>query len=189
MRSVLWFLVPAGLAIAPAVSAQAADSAAFAQWHQANQRDLSVMHRKVMALAGVVPDSAWDWRPMDGVRSFREVFAHIATEAVFESPAFATPARASGDFDAFEAEEHRIAGLPRAQLVALMDSALASLASGVAALRYDRAGATVPFYGRDMLPQAAVSYASFDLHEHLGQLIAYCRMNRIVPPWSQGQGG
>ena len=24
-----------------------------------------------------------------------------------------------------------------------------------------------------------------DLHEHLGQLIAYARMNNIVPPWSK----
>jgi hypothetical protein len=24
-----------------------------------------------------------------------------------------------------------------------------------------------------------------DMHEHLGQLIAYARMNQIVPPWSQ----
>jgi hypothetical protein len=24
-----------------------------------------------------------------------------------------------------------------------------------------------------------------DMHEHLGQLIAYARMNHIVPPWSK----
>jgi hypothetical protein len=24
-----------------------------------------------------------------------------------------------------------------------------------------------------------------DLHEHLGQMIAYARMNHIVPPWSK----
>lgn len=24
-----------------------------------------------------------------------------------------------------------------------------------------------------------------DMHEHLGQLIAYARTNRIVPPWSR----
>jgi hypothetical protein len=24
-----------------------------------------------------------------------------------------------------------------------------------------------------------------DMHEHLGQLIAYARMNQIVPPWSR----
>ena len=24
-----------------------------------------------------------------------------------------------------------------------------------------------------------------DMHEHLGQLISYARMNKIVPPWSR----
>jgi hypothetical protein len=26
---------------------------------------------------------------------------------------------------------------------------------------------------------------SGDMHEHLGQLIAYARMNNVVPPWSK----
>jgi hypothetical protein len=26
-----------------------------------------------------------------------------------------------------------------------------------------------------------------DLHEHLGQLIAYARMNGIKPPWSKAE--
>jgi hypothetical protein len=39
--------------------------------------------------------------------------------------------------------------------------------------------------GRDMTtPQIAV-FIGGDLHEHLGQLIAYARMNHIVPPWSK----
>jgi hypothetical protein len=36
-----------------------------------------------------------------------------------------------------------------------------------------------------------ITEASFsisgDLHEHLGQLIAYARMNGITPPWSKKQ--
>ena len=26
------------------------------------------------------------------------------------------------------------------------------------------------------------------LHEHLGQSIAYARMNKVVPPWSKNEG-
>jgi len=32
--------------------------------------------------------------------------------------------------------------------------------------------------------QAALGVGG-DLHEHLGQLIAYARTNHIVPPWSK----
>jgi hypothetical protein len=31
----------------------------------------------------------------------------------------------------------------------------------------------------------AATYTLNDLHEHLGQLVAYARMNTIVPPWSK----
>jgi hypothetical protein len=31
----------------------------------------------------------------------------------------------------------------------------------------------------------AVGFVLGDMHEHLGQLIAYARMNKIVPPWSK----
>jgi hypothetical protein len=30
---------------------------------------------------------------------------------------------------------------------------------------------------------------SGDMHEHLGQLIAYARMNNVVPPWSNEPSG
>jgi len=40
-------------------------------------------------------------------------------------------------------------------------------------------------FGRDMRVDAGITLALSDLHEHLGQLIAYARMNRIVPPWSR----
>ena len=39
--------------------------------------------------------------------------------------------------------------------------------------------------GRDMSIIDGMLFLGGDLHEHLGQLIAYARMNKIVPPWEQ----
>jgi hypothetical protein len=39
--------------------------------------------------------------------------------------------------------------------------------------------------GRDLSVTDAALAIGGDLHEHLGQLIAYARMNHIVPPWSK----
>ena len=39
--------------------------------------------------------------------------------------------------------------------------------------------------GRDLSVADAALAIGGDLHEHLGQLIAYARMNHIVPPWSK----
>ena len=39
--------------------------------------------------------------------------------------------------------------------------------------------------GQDRSIPEVVLLVAGDMHEHLGQLIAYARMNRIVPPWSK----
>jgi hypothetical protein len=39
--------------------------------------------------------------------------------------------------------------------------------------------------GQDRTTPEIVLFVAGDMHEHLGQLIAYARMNNIVPPWSK----
>ena len=40
-------------------------------------------------------------------------------------------------------------------------------------------------FGQDRSAAEIAQFVGGDLHEHLGQLIAYARMNHIVPPWSK----
>ena len=42
------------------------------------------------------------------------------------------------------------------------------------------------FFGQAMPVHASIATAMADMHEHLGQLIAYARTNEVVPPWSAG---
>ena len=44
---------------------------------------------------------------------------------------------------------------------------------------------TRKFFGHDATTADIALGMSGDLHEHLGQLIAYARMNGIKPPWSK----
>lgn len=39
--------------------------------------------------------------------------------------------------------------------------------------------------GRDLSVTDTALAIGGDLHEHLGQMIAYARVNHIVPPWSK----
>ena len=43
----------------------------------------------------------------------------------------------------------------------------------------------IRFFGQPTRVELAILMATGDMHEHLGQMIAYARTNRIVPPWSQ----
>ena len=160
------------------------DSAEFAAWRQVQQHDIEGMRKKFMALARAVPAGKLAWRPMEGTRSFREVFAHIAAEGNTETGMFGRPLPA-GSLADFDAEEARLGKLTDDEVIAAMDRGMQSLSATMGGL--SRATITTPirYYGQSTLPRVAVTYTLNDLHEHLGQLVAYARMNSIVPPWSR----
>ena len=137
-----------------------------------------------MALAKVVPADKLTWRPMEGTRSFREVFAHIAAEGNTETAMFGRPLP-PGSLADFDAEEARLKKLPDDQLIAVMDRAMQSLSTMLGGLSRTTINTPIRYYGHSTLPRVATTYTLNDLHEHLGQLVAYARMNSIVPPWTR----
>ena len=169
-----------------ALLAQAAvnDSVEFAAWRHSQQADIDGVQKKFMALAKAVPASKLSWRPMEGARSFREVFAHVAAEGNTETAMFGRPLPAGSRAD-FDAEEARLSKLPDDQLIAAMDRAMQSLSATMGGLSRATINTPITYYGQSTLPRVATTYTLNDLHEHLGQVVAYARMNAIVPPWSR----
>ena len=74
------------------------------------------------------------------------------------------------------------------QLIPAMDKSLQSLSATLAGLSLDKMNTSITYYGQPTLPRVATTYTLNDLHEHLGQLVSYARMNQIVPPWSKKSG-
>jgi hypothetical protein len=192
LRPRLWPALALGLAVgltgfpgAP-LQAQAAvgDSAEFAAWRQVQKKDIDGLLKKLMALAKAVPADQLTWRPMEGTRSFREVFAHIAAEGNTETAMFGRPLPA-GSLADFDAEEARLLKLEDDELIAAMDRAMQSLSATLGGLSRATINTSIRYYGQSTLPRVAATYTLNDLHEHLGQLVAYARMNSIVPPWSR----
>jgi hypothetical protein len=160
------------------------DSAEFAAWRQVQKQDIDGLRKKFMALAKAVPADKLSWRPMEGTRSFREVFAHIAAEGNTETAMFGRPLPA-GSLADFDAEEARLKKLPDGELIAVMDRAMQSLSATLGGLLRATINTPITYYGQSTLPRVATTYTLNDLHEHLGQLVAYARVNTIVPPWSK----
>ena len=160
------------------------DSAEFAAWRQVQQEDIDALRKKFTALAKAVPADKLAWRPMEGTRSFREVFAHVGAEGNTETAMFGRPLP-PGSLADFDAEEARLKKLPDDQLIAAMDRAMGSLSATLGGLSRATINSPIKYYGQSTLPRAATTYTLNDLHEHLGQLVAYARMNAIVPPWSR----
>jgi hypothetical protein len=162
----------------------AADSAEFIAWRKVQQQDIDGLRQKFMALAKAVPAAKLAWRPMAGTRSFHEVFAHIAAEGNTETGMFGRPLPA-GSLADFDAEEARLNKLTDEQVIAIMDRAMQSLSATLAGLSRATINTPIKYYGQSTLPRVATTYTLNDLHEHLGQLVAYARMNQITPPWSK----
>ena len=144
--------------------------------------DLEELKTKFVQLAGAFPDDKMSWRPMEGVRSVAEVLALIALE--LNGP---VPQGFGGTL-----------GVPREEVLALRTST--NKAELIAAINkgFDHAKAQVtaadPATLTGRRPTANGQQRSLyefifviagDMHEHLGQLISYARMNNIVPPWSR----
>lgn len=179
------FVLMVGLTGSP-LRAQTAvtDSAEFAAWVQVQKEDIDGVRKKFMSLAKAVPADKLAWRPMEGTRSFREVFAHVAAEGNTETAMFGRPLPAGSVAD-FDAEEARLRKLSDDQLIAAMDRSMQSLGETLAGLSRAKINTPIRYYGQSTPPRIAATYTLDDLHEHLGQLVAYARMNKIVPPWTR----
>jgi hypothetical protein len=150
--------------------------------------DLDTMYTKFTALANAFPAEKYSWRPAPGVRSVGEVFMHVASEFYVWSPiSYGAPASPviAGTSDAVMKKFEANATKP-AVLKALKEG-FAYTQSSIGGLDPNSIVGTKKFYNGQFT--GTIIETSFgmagDLHEHLGQLIAYARMNGVVPPWSK----
>jgi DinB family protein len=174
----------AGVVPVPLAAQAGSSSAEFEAWRKVQKEDIDGLRDKFLALVKAVPADQHGWRPMEGSRSFHQVFAHVAAEGNLESAMFGAKLPA-GSVANFDAEETRLGKLPDDQLIAAMDKSLQLLSATLAGLSLDKMNTSITYYGQPTLPRVAATYTLNDLHEHLGQLVSYARVNQIVPPWSK----
>ena len=150
--------------------------------------DVDTLYTKFYALANAFPAEKYSWRPAPGVRSVGEVFMHVASEYYVYSPlsfgAAQSPA-ISGTSDAVMKKFESNSSKP-AVLKALKEG-FAYTQSSINGLDASSLVGTKKLFGGQFTGTIIESSDGMagDLHEHLGQLIAYARMNGITPPWSK----
>lgn len=146
---------------------------------------LSDLESKVTALVKAVPEEKYGWRPVPGVRSFGEVFNHVA----YDNRLILEVATGTLTGDALK---QRIATngknekqqLSREQLLKLLSEGFGEIRKVLEEAKAGTLARDVQFFGRSTTQRAALLMLEVHLAEHTGQLIAYARMNGIVPPWS-----
>jgi uncharacterized damage-inducible protein DinB len=148
------------------------------------ERRIEIAQDKFLQLAEAIPEDRYDWRPMEGVRSFREVFIHIAADNW--APSWAevpTPEDIPVTRDMASLRAYQDQQLTKEQTLTELRRSFVFLLAALDHTR-DRLDERMMFgnreWGIDELWVALVTH----MHEHLGQTIAYARANGIVPPWS-----
>jgi uncharacterized damage-inducible protein DinB len=147
--------------------------------------DLDTLQSKFLALAEAIPAEKYAWRPAPGVRSIGEAFMHVASEYYVFTPmaygAARSPVIPRGP-EAFKAFESKST---KADAVKHLKEGFAYMKQQIEGI--DPAAITGPqkLFGGDRTIVETSFIMAGDLHEHLGQLIAYARMNGVTPPWSK----
>jgi hypothetical protein len=143
--------------------------------------DIETMRGKFLGLAEAFPPDKYTWRPMDGVRSVSEVLMLIASEGYGFAPT------ALGGKPAMSREESGALSkvTDKTQVIAHLTKGFAYAKQTIEAIDPATLTGKRSVFGRERTIPEIVLFVGGDMHEHLGQLIAYARMNHIVPPWSK----
>lgn len=150
--------------------------------------DVADVESKIVGLAVAMPEASYAWRPMPGVRSAGEAFTHVAADNYFMPVALGAAAPAgtgiSGtDYKTVAAYEAKTRS--RAEIIAEIEKSFTFLKQSMADTPDAKLETTMKMFGRNSAVRTTWVSTVTHLHEHLGQLIAYARSNKVVPPWSK----
>jgi DinB family protein len=145
--------------------------------------DIEAVHQKFLQLAQAFPQDKYTWRPMEGVRSVSEVLMLAAMEGYSFIPnTFGGKPADLGSRD--EAAKLRTLS-DKQQVIDHLNKGFAYAKKELESIDPSTLTGKRKVMGQDRgIPEIAF-FVGGDLHEHLGQLIAYARTNHIVPPWSK----
>jgi uncharacterized damage-inducible protein DinB len=137
--------------------------------------------QQLIALAEATPEEKFSWRPAPGVRSVSEVYMHIA-EANFGLLAVTGPKMPA---DMKEGMEKSVTA--KAEVVSWLKRSLEAVKQAHLAVTAKDLQRKVHIHDRDATVDGMYLRIIVHANEHMGQLIVYARMSRVVPPWSNGQ--
>jgi uncharacterized damage-inducible protein DinB len=150
-------------------------------------KDVGEVEKKIIDLARAMPQSAWEWRPGPGVRSTGEVFLHVAADNYFLPVLMGTSAPAdtgiTKEYKTAAAFEKKPMG--RDATIAEVEKSFTFLRKAMSDMPDAKMDAPLDMFGQKNTHRGLWIATTTHLHEHLGQLIAYARSNKVTPPWSK----
>lgn len=160
-------------AAAKANPAPSSSQVVLSQWNE--------IGNKLVAMAEDFPEDKYDFKPVQGVRSFAEILLHVSNVMYF----FTNPAL--GQKPPAEEDPKRENYKSKAQIAAFVKKCVEDGAAAIKS-RGDK-GMAEWFTDPDSKQQMQFSDLAYGLIEHSGEhygnLVVYYRLNNLVPPASR----
>jgi uncharacterized damage-inducible protein DinB len=185
MRTMRFMLAAAALAgITSTAASQAAPASANAAAPTSGYRaeflnEMKYFEGRYTQLAEAIPADKYTWRPAAGVRSVSEVLLHVAA-ANQGLPGMAGIKPPAG----FSGQGYEASTTDKARVIAELKKSFDHIRSAASLMKDADADKPMKVFGMDMTGRSFSFFMARHLGEHLGQLIAYARVNGVVPPWS-----
>jgi uncharacterized damage-inducible protein DinB len=146
------------------------------------QQQLDDAEQKLIQLASVVPPDKFSWRPSPGVRSFGEVCLHVAGGNYEIGAMWGMKTPPTVDLQKIEQQ-----GADKGNAIAAMRVSFEQVRQSIAAMSEADVDKTINYFGHPGTVRLALIETAVHAHEHLGQAIAYARVNGIRPPWTAAE--
>jgi uncharacterized damage-inducible protein DinB len=143
------------------------------------QSQVDDAEKKLTALAEAMPAEKYGWRPGEKVRSVGEVFMHVAGGNYFVTGLMGAKRPEGINPREFDKDAN-----DKAKTIATMKASFEHVRKYLAGLSEADLQKKMKVFDHDGTAQELALIVATHNHEHLGQAIAYARMNGVVPPWS-----
>jgi uncharacterized damage-inducible protein DinB len=134
--------------------------------------------RKITQLAELIPADKYGWRPTREVRRVSEILVHLgmANYYTLEGAGQKSPIKLKED------EETRITAKP--DVIGFLEQSNRYMRETLRRLKDSDLARSTTMFDQKTTVGNALMFGVTHLHEHLGQLVSYARLNGLPPPWS-----
>ena len=142
--------------------------------------EVNYYEQRYVRLAEAMPAEKYSWRPGEGVRSVGEVYTHIVAANYGIARSLGTAPPAGLDFNSIKAMSN-----DKPKVIQALKDSFAHFRNAIMAINDADLDKPQKMFGQQTTVRGSFIMITGHTGEHLGQSIAYARMNGIVPPWTE----
>lgn len=145
--------------------------------------NIDAVSGQIFQLLDAMPQDKMQWRPADGVRSVSEVYLHIAFSNYLIMKFAGAEVPAEIAFEKMKDWDSQT--MNKKEIAEILHTSFDKLKEFIKNTSDSDLEIEMEVFGMKMSRRAFFMSMHGHMHEHLGQSIAYARMNGVTPPWSK----